>query len=220
MPSTQTPTPRKGPKQARAKATVDAVLEATAQVLLKEGYDGATTNRIAAIAGVSIGTLYQYFPNKEALVAALATRHVDRTLDLLRAHLVPLADASLEEVTHSFVEAMVASYRVQPELMEQLRRYFTNVDDQGYMNKVLAEAEDLVRAFLEMHRARVKVSDPELAAFVLVRSVDSVIQATLLERKRFLRHGALVTDLVRLVLSYLGVVPARSTRSARKHAHN
>ena len=67
--------PRKSASQKRSRLTVDALLEATTRVLVKEGYDKATTNRIAAVAGVSIGSLYQYFPGKEALVAAVIERH-------------------------------------------------------------------------------------------------------------------------------------------------
>jgi len=63
--------PRKIASQERSRATVDALVEATARILIKEGYDRASTNKIAAVAGVSIGSLYQYFPSKEALVAAV-----------------------------------------------------------------------------------------------------------------------------------------------------
>src|ERR1700727_158166 len=69
-------TPRKAAKQARAQATVDAIVEAAAQVFESLGYAAATTNRIAERAGVSIGSLYQYFPNKDAILVALARRHL------------------------------------------------------------------------------------------------------------------------------------------------
>ena len=70
-----TSNPRKSASQQRSRLTVDALLEATARVLMKEGYDRTSTNKIAAVAGVSIGSLYQYFPSKEALVAAVIDRH-------------------------------------------------------------------------------------------------------------------------------------------------
>ena len=73
--------PRRRPRQARAQATVDAIIQATARVLVEDGYDRASTNRIAQAAGVSIGSLYQYFPSKEALVAALVETHVDRMME-------------------------------------------------------------------------------------------------------------------------------------------
>jgi len=67
--------PRKTPRQERSRLTVDAILMAAAHILKTEGPERATTNRIAEKAGVSIGSLYQYFPNKEAIVALLRERH-------------------------------------------------------------------------------------------------------------------------------------------------
>ena len=71
MTQTTIPKPRKSPVQARSAATVDAILEAAARILESEGFEGYTTNAIAKRAGVSIGSLYQYFPNKDAVTAAL-----------------------------------------------------------------------------------------------------------------------------------------------------
>ncbi|NUR10624.1 MAG: helix-turn-helix transcriptional regulator, partial [Bradyrhizobium sp.] len=67
--------PRKSALQARSRATVDALVEATARILVRDGFEKASTNRIADMAGVSVGSLYQYFPSKEALVAAVIDRH-------------------------------------------------------------------------------------------------------------------------------------------------
>src|ERR1700722_2109912 len=87
MPSTRTDdrrlAPRKAAKQARAQATVDAILEAGAQIFERLGYAGATTNRIAERAGVSIGSLYQYFPSKDAILVALARRHLEECMTML-----------------------------------------------------------------------------------------------------------------------------------------
>jgi AcrR family transcriptional regulator len=69
--------PRKSPVQARSAASVEAILEATIQVLLHEGKERLTTTRVASRAGVSVGTLYQYFPNKSALLQAALKRHLD-----------------------------------------------------------------------------------------------------------------------------------------------
>ncbi len=68
--------PRKLPVQARSAASVDAILKATIQVLLRVGKDRLTTTRVALRAGVSVGTLYQYFPNKSALLQAALKRHL------------------------------------------------------------------------------------------------------------------------------------------------
>ena len=73
--------PRKSPVQARSAASVDAILEATIQVLLSAGKERLTTTRVAARAGVSVGTLYQYFPNKSALLQAALKRHLDEVIE-------------------------------------------------------------------------------------------------------------------------------------------
>src|SRR5271163_4842073 len=95
--------PRKPASQERSRVTVDALLEATARVLTKEGYDGASTNKIAAVAGVSIGSLYQYFPSKEALVAAVIDRHMHEMSAVTRAALVKAAALPLEAAAREFV---------------------------------------------------------------------------------------------------------------------
>src|SRR5260370_3189 len=83
--------PRKLASQERSRSTVDALLEATARILVKEGYDQASTNRIAEVAGVSIGSLYQYFPSKEALIAAVIDRHTQEGSEVSSNHLVEVA---------------------------------------------------------------------------------------------------------------------------------
>ena len=76
---------RKQPRQARARATIDAILDAAAHILGQRGWIGLTTNAVAEVAGVSIGSLYQYFPNKLALIEAVRRRHFDEVLAVLRA---------------------------------------------------------------------------------------------------------------------------------------
>jgi AcrR family transcriptional regulator len=80
----QASTMRKEPRQARSRATIDAILDAAARILGERGWAGLTTNAAAETAGVSIGSLYQYFPNKLALVEAVRRRHLNEVLAVLR----------------------------------------------------------------------------------------------------------------------------------------
>ena len=77
--------PRKEPRQARSKAMVDTILDAMARVLVERGYAKTNTNLVAEVAGISVGSLYQYFPNKDALIVALRERHVTHMLALFEA---------------------------------------------------------------------------------------------------------------------------------------
>src|SRR6476659_3548994 len=118
--------PRKQATQARAVSTVDAILKATARILVKEGYDHASTNKIATAAGVSIGSLYQYFPSKEALVAAVIERHIGEMLEVVRSSLARVASYPLREAAKELVRVMIEAHRIEPKLhrvlVEQIPR--------------------------------------------------------------------------------------------------
>src|SRR5579859_1074817 len=88
--------PRKEALQERSRVTVETIMRAAARILVRHGYEGATTNRIAEAAGVSVGSLYQYFPNKEAIVAALLDRHLEHTMQWLRQAAVAAMEQPLE----------------------------------------------------------------------------------------------------------------------------
>ncbi|WP_251106596.1 TetR/AcrR family transcriptional regulator [Alloacidobacterium dinghuense] len=99
--------PRKSPVQARSAASVDAILKATIQVLLKVGKERLTTTRVAARAGVSVGTLYQYFPNKRALLRAALQRHMDEIGAVLETVCREEAGSSLEEMATALVTSFL-----------------------------------------------------------------------------------------------------------------
>jgi AcrR family transcriptional regulator len=113
---------RRRPRQARAQQTVEALLDAVARVIKRHGVDAVTTNRIAVAAGISIGSVYQYFPDKAAIFVALHERHVDEIARALEAALVAHAEAPLAGLVAALVDVMVASHSVDPELHELLFR--------------------------------------------------------------------------------------------------
>lgn len=172
--------PRKRPTQRRSQETVDAILAATARVLVEDGYDGTSTNRIAKLAGVSVGSLYQYFPNKQALLLALVRRHSERMLDLLRATTENLATAPIPDVVRTYVGAMVAAHAVDPALhrvlIPQLMALGLHHLDE-FQRPVLA----IVRAWLELHRHEILPKNLDVAAFVLVASVEAATHGAYLD---------------------------------------
>src|SRR5215831_15167776 len=106
--------PRKQASQQRSRATVDALIEATARILVREGFDKASTNRIAEQAGVSVGSLYQYYPSKEALVAAVIERHNRDLMQVVRAALADIAALTLEQAIRRIVTAAIDAHRLDP----------------------------------------------------------------------------------------------------------
>lgn len=194
--------PRKEPKQERSRRTVEAIFEAAAQVLVKEGYDRASTNRIAKVAGVSVGSLYQYFPSKEALVLALARRHSDEMLSLLEDCVTRLWDEPLDVAVRTYVQAMLAAHRLDPQLHRALVQQVLQVGLEQ-LKEIEERARDLVRAFLERHKAVILPKDLDTAAYLLVTCVESATHAAVLGDEEKLEDPALERELVSLILRYL-----------------
>ena len=97
---------KKRPTQARAKATVKAIVDATALILEKDGYNALTTNEVAEVAGVSIGSLYEYFPGKEAIIAALVKEMVDDGLLVMQTALDQSDTESFDTAMRAWVETL------------------------------------------------------------------------------------------------------------------
>lgn len=167
---------RRKPNQERSRTTVEAIVEAAAQVFARHGYAAGTTNRIAARAGVSVGSLYQYFADKDAVLAVLAHRHLEEGARRLEPLLRELQEESpsVERGIHGLVEAMVELHRTDPGLHRVL------FEESPRLGSVRREAEQLERAGREAvaawldARPEVTVSDPALAAELCINAVESV----------------------------------------------
>src|SRR6201986_4243107 len=118
--------PRKSPVQARSAASVDAILEATIQVLLTIGKEKLTTTRVAERAGVSVGTLYQYFPNKSSLLQASLKRHLDAVTDAIERVCKLQHGAALRTMTTGLIESFLATKMEDPRVSAAL--YFVSSD--------------------------------------------------------------------------------------------
>jgi AcrR family transcriptional regulator len=204
MPAKKTKQPRKRPQQARAQTTVHAILEATVQVLEREGYDSATTTRIAEVAGVSVGTLYQYFSHRDAIFDALQEREFERAIVLMQGI---LSDDNLarspRETVSACLQGMLALYVASPGMhrvlaMEGLRA--TKADRlHSFDLRVIA----LVRHFLAATGAAVRRKNVDAAAFVAFQCVRATMLASLLETPAGLNDDTLVEELSDLLLRYL-----------------
>ena len=205
--------PRKEPRQARAQATVEAILVATARVLTREGYDRASTNRIAEEAGVSIGSLYQYFPSKEALVTALIDRHIARMRDLLETHLTLLSTASLPVAVRALVELMIEVHAQNPRLHKVIAEQVPRIGRLNRIHEFEREVGDRVRVLLEGRRGELRTANLDLAAFVLVTIVESLTHRAIVEGSPW-TDEELADEGTDLVLRYLLREPERAPRAA------
>ncbi len=195
--------PRKTPRQQRSQATVDAILDATARVLCTTGYDHASTNRIAVAAGVSVGSLYQYFPSKEALVAALVERHVAQMTTMVKAKLAEVATAPLADACRAMIEAMFDAHAVDPRLHKVLIEQVPRVGRLEQVVGVEREVEALVTLFLDARKHELRRSKLAATAFVLCNVVEAVTHAAVLAELEPKRARDVADELTDMVLRYL-----------------
>jgi AcrR family transcriptional regulator len=198
--------PRKSASQERSRLTVDTIVEATARVLIKEGYDRASTNKIAAAAGVSIGSLYQYFPSKEALVAAVSERHSHEMLQLMRNALVKVAARPLEPAARELVSVAIDAHRVNPRLHRVLADQVPRIGRLENVEAINQDVYELIRGYFDAHREEIDVADLDVAAFICVTVVDSLTHAAVLRRPDILtgeKGEKFVSEVTNLVVRYL-----------------
>lgn len=206
MPRKAQTSPRKQASQERSRATVDVLLEATARILVKEGYEGASTNKIAQAAGVSIGSLYQYFPAKEALVAAVIDSHMQEMLDVVRAALLQVMDQPLAQVARRLVSVMIEAHRVNPTLHRVLFEQIPHMGRRQHIEALDDEAFAMVRAYLQAHRDEVAVADLDMAAFICVKTVEVLTHSAVLtqpERIKGGRAAVFIDEVTTLLVGYL-----------------
>jgi AcrR family transcriptional regulator len=197
---------RKPPVQRRARATLDSVLSAAAQVFEARGYAQGTTNRIAARAGVSIGTLYQYFPNKEAIAVALLERHIAETECSLQGwvnHMIA-EQHELRPALHDYVTRMLDAHSGRPRLQHILLEE-TPLPER--VHQALLEGErraartvaGLLKEYSEVSSTRL-----ERIGYVVVQTVESLTHRySAHPDEQYVSRSALVEELVTMLDAYL-----------------
>ncbi len=197
--------PRKRPRQQRSIATVVAIVEAAARVFAERGYAGGSTNRIAQTAGVSIGSLYEYFPNKGSILVAVAERHLGRMIEDVE-RLLQHAQAGsepLEPLLRSFVLAMLEVHERDPALHHVVFAEAPHPPELHacvlQMEETLAHrVESLLRASLE-----VDVADTDVAAHLVVQTVEALTHRFAHQGIHDLPRERFVDEVVALLVGYL-----------------
>ncbi len=198
--------PRKPPVQQRSKATVNAIITAAAQVFETHGYAAGTTNRIAQRAGVSIGTLYQYFPSKDSIAVALLEQHIAETDHRLHewvGHMV-VEQHGLCASLHDYVTGMLEMHYGQPRLQHILLEE-TPLPER--VHQALLEAErhaaktvaGLLRLYPEVRR-----TDMAHAGFMVVQTVESLTHRFAAHPdEQFIARTDFVDEVVTMLVAYL-----------------
>jgi AcrR family transcriptional regulator len=201
--------PRKRPRQPRAVETRARILEAAGRVFAVHGYAAGTTNRIAEEAGLSVGSLYQYFPNKDAILVVLVRDHIETGTAAVLAAVEQAGDdttdrAAFDAVVHAVVTALVRTHardqRLHRVLFEESPRPPSLLAD-------LRRLEDSVVAVVAERLDAISPGggDHELPARVVVATIESLVHR-LVATDRPVDEGRVVAEITRLVTGYVATL--------------
>ncbi|HVW70843.1 MAG TPA: TetR/AcrR family transcriptional regulator [Steroidobacteraceae bacterium] len=192
---------RRLPRQQRAQITLEAILDAVVRILKKQGIAAVNTNRIAAVAGVSIGSVYQYFPDKRAIFVALHERHVQDIDRRIERTLVEHLASSLEGLIRGLVDTVVAAHSADPELYELL---LTEVPHRGDGTQDLSSRlHGALRSALASSERKLGARrNLDLTAFVMSHMVDALAHGAALRRPAGVTLEDAKEEAVRAIVAY------------------
>lgn len=195
--------PRRTPRQDRSRRTVERILDAATRVLAERGYDGASTNRIARAAGISNGSLYQYFPNKDAIVVAVLDRFADHLADQLGTQIEATMSEPWEVAGRALLDVQIRLFEEHADL---LRIIVEQIPRLGPFDKLAAlqrRLTDLVRVYLLLNREAFRDDlDVDATLWILAETVGMLSIKYVLDRPP-IPHERMVDELAELVIGYI-----------------
>jgi AcrR family transcriptional regulator len=195
--------PRRTPSQRRGEDTVVILLDATELVLAERGFAATTTNHIADAAGVSIGTLYHYFPSKESLIEAVVHRMWARELDVLVKHGAALAEGPLDDAVRGIVGDLVA---VVAERRDLYRRWYAEASHLGRLDEGLgmtSRAVAAVHAAFARRASELRPPDLAFAADFVVKMALAMVRTGARDYEQEIASGKLAAELSEMIVRYL-----------------
>ncbi len=212
MPDRRPPEPRKRPKQSRSLLLVRAIQEACLQILEQEGPDQLTTQRIADVAGVNIASLYQYFPNKEAILAEVFEEQIKRYTASARkrfAEIEQMSRASLEDTLAAIVDMEVEQCRMLQRMdPEFYRAYQHSFDIHRRINELTLSLrnpgwEEWFPRFLARHKDKLRSDDIDTLSRVASLALSGLLSSTVAQEPHLLQREEFKQEALALLLRYL-----------------
>lgn len=193
---------RRVPQRVGSAATVEAIYEATARILQARGREGLNTNLIAETAGVSVGTLYGYFPNKQSILLEMARREMDALRDRVGAALLDHKNEEPDPVRRA-IRALVKGYGRRSKVRRILMETLFASGGSEEMARPVYEIADLVLRHPDRVLPKGAAMPSHVGLFVITRAVDGVIRTATYEAAPFLESREFEDELLRLVTGYL-----------------
>ncbi len=197
--------PRKRPKQERARVTFDAIVEAAEQLLEVSPLTALTAQAIAERAGVSIGSFYQYFPTKEAVVATVVERDVDIVYAAMEALFRSSIGQPFEHLISVMVQGILSTYGSRLQFYRNVLPEVDRLEREGSIRSVSERASLLILSLLGQAGTRVAVPPErqEIAAFLAARTTNLIAHAAVIERPDLLTNEGFAEELTQMTTAYL-----------------
>ncbi|MFI0354896.1 TetR/AcrR family transcriptional regulator [Actinomadura sp. 9N407] len=204
MPHPPGASPRRVPRQDRSRRTVERILDAATRVLSERGYEGASTNRIAEAAGISNGSLYQYFPNKDAIVVAVLDRFADHLADRLGAEIeAAMAVGPWEAGGRALLDAQIRLFEENSDLLRLIVEQIPRLSPFDKLAALQHRLTDIVRVYLLLNRDGFREDlDVDTTIWILAETVGQLSIKYVLDRPP-ISHDQMVGELAELVIRYI-----------------
>lgn len=196
--------PRKIPQQARARATVEAIIVATAQLLTEESFEAITTLRVAERAGVSIGSFYQYFPNKQALAAAVVDHYSEKLVTAFVRALETHSHDTLADTVDAVIEVAFISHPHEPALHQALMELVPQVGRVDRSREISGRIARIIETELARHRCELAPGlDPADAASLVETILETAVHRTIEGHPVSITGEKAIDQYRKLIMGYL-----------------
>lgn len=193
----------KAPTQERSRQTVATILDACSRLLVSEGFYSITTDKIAKEAGVSIGSLYQFFGNKESVVQAVVKNIMEEDKQMISERMRSISPLPPEQRVKGMIEVAIETIRRNSELRSKLSTIQYYVADSSYISETIRFFQEIVRYNLPQVPGR----DMSKVSYVMVNAFIGLANTMSIDNSASIHDSTVVQEITRLFMKYLDIDP-------------
>jgi AcrR family transcriptional regulator len=196
-------TPRKRPEQERSRTTVAHILAASTQILQQQGLEFFNTNKVAQKAGISIGSLYQYFPNKEAIISALLERYVQKQFELIETEMQKMKGKNLRTTIAALVKVQLESKKKNSRFNKFIAETLFRIDGLKHMQKIDDKIADYLKQFVLPFKDELRDGDIDWMIFNMIHIMKILPVSVIFHPTFEIEDPKFEEELVELFFGYL-----------------
>lgn len=193
---------RKAPKQQRAQQTVDRIIQTATDLIIENGMENLSTNKIASASNINISSIYQYFPNKEAIITAIVENNTQKMIEVMDDALEELTDLPIKEVTIRWLNAAIDFYRSSEGLYPEMLKNYSSPSSFPGIELIERRLIEAARKFTMRRLDRIAVEDINVAIYVGFNSAMLVLAKHLIDPNSYLKDEEVIAGIAEMLSSY------------------